>query len=329
MAIRFHQLDLNLLVALDALLTECSITGAARRLNLSQSATSGVLARLREFFDDDLLVQVGRTMMPTPLGTELVGRARQVLQTIHSTIVTRSSFDHRTSHRHFRIGAWDFVKTVLLAPVAQRLSEIAPNITLDIVHPEDCSAGPLDRGELDLLIMPEDLLDKTRPKLTLFESRHVCALWTGNPLVGDSLSFEQFVSLGHVVIRFGKTRAPGFEEWFIERFGHTRRIEVITDDYTSMAQLIPGTLRIATLHERLGRFYAEKIGLKLLPPPIEIPPMNETMQWHEYLDGDQGHAWLRQLIHEVAQGETVREAAGYAGGTVMPSMHAASPARTS
>lgn len=303
MAIRFHQLDLNLLVALDALLTERSITGAAKRLNLSQSATSGILGRLREYFEDELLVQVGRKMMPSPLGVELIGRVRHVLQTVNSTIVTRTHFDHATSHRHFKFCASDFVKTVLLTQVARRLAQIAPNITIEISNLDEDPTGQLDRGELDFLIMPEYLLDNAHPKATLFQSRHACVVWAGNPLVGATLDFEQFMSLGHVVIRFGKSRAPGFEEWFIKRFGHTRRIEIVTDDYNSVAQFIHGTPRIATLHERLAQFYAKHLDLRLIPAPIEIPTMTEGMQWHKYLDHDQGHTWMRELICSVARGE--------------------------
>lgn len=299
MALRFKKLDLNLLVALDVLLTERSVTRAAQRLNLSQSATSGVLGRLREYFDDELLVQVGRNMMPSPLGIELLTKVRHVLHTVNSTIVTRTDFDHTTSDRHFKFFASDFVKTVLLAEVAQTLAEIAPNITMEISNLDCDSASQLDRGEVDFLIMPEYLIDDAHPKMALFESRHVCVVWAGNDLVGETLSFEQYLELGHVVIRFGKSRSPSFEEWFIERFGHARRIEVITDDFNSMPRFVHGTRRIATLHEHLAAYYAEHLDLRLIPPPIDIPPMAEGMQWHKSLDRDQGHLWMREFIQGI------------------------------
>lgn len=300
MAIRFKKLDLNLLVALDVLLTERSVTLAAQRLNLSQSATSGILSRLREYFDDELLVQVGRSMMPSPLGLDLSAKVRHVLHTVNSTIVVREDFDHRTSDRHFKFCASDFVKTVLLSRVAQELGNIAPKITMEISNLDCDSAGQLDRGEVDFLITPDYLLDDSHPKMTLFESRHTCIVWTGNESVGDSLDFDQFLSLGHVVVRFGKSRSPSFEEWFIERFGHSRRIEIVTDDFNSLALFVHGTQRIATLHERLAEFYARHLDLRLLPPPVDIPPLAEGMQWHRSLDGDQGHAWMRGLIKRIA-----------------------------
>jgi DNA-binding transcriptional LysR family regulator len=299
-SLRFHQLDLNLLVALDVLLAERSITGSALRLNLSQSATSGILGRLREYFGDELLVQVGRKMMPTPLAVSLGDRVRNVLLTVHSTIVNRSDFTPATSNRHFRICASDFVKTVLLTEVVRRLEREAPGVTLEFSGPDGDPLGQLDRGELDFLILPEYLLEKQHPKISLFESRHTCVVWTGNHLVKESLTFEQYMGLGHVVVRIGATPQPSFEEWFIKQFGHTRRIEIITDSFNSMPQFIFGTLRVATVHERLAEFYAKYMQLRLIPPPLDIPVLTEGLQWHKYLDSDPGHRWMKELIRNAA-----------------------------
>ncbi len=300
MAVRYKKLDLNLLFALEILLTECSVVGAAERLNLSQSATSSILGRLREYFDDELLVQVGRKMVPSPLGIELVSKIRHVLHTVDATIMERTHFDHRSSDRHFKFCASDFVKTVLLTDVAQELSRAAPNITIEISNPDCDLAGQLERREFDFFILPEYLLDETHPKMTLFESRHTCVVWQGNKLVGQSLTFEQFLSLDHVVIRFGKSHRPSFEEWFIDRYGHTRKVAVVTDDFNSVPQFIFGTQRVATVHEHLARFYQQHLDLRLIPPPIEIPALNEGIQWHKSLDHDQGHIWMRQLIRRMA-----------------------------
>jgi DNA-binding transcriptional LysR family regulator len=291
---------LNLLVALDALLAERSITGAATRLNLSQSATSGILGRLRDYFGDELLVQVGRQMMPTPLAVSLSARVRHVLVTVHSTIINREDFDPATSQRHFRICASDFVKTVLMTAVVRQLEREAPGITLEMTSPDGDPLGQLDRGELDFLILPEYLLEKQHPKVSLFESRHTCVVWTGNRLVKDTLSFEQYMELGHVVVRIGARPQPTFEEWFIKQFGHTRRVEIVTDSFNSLPQFIFGTQRIATVHERLAAFYARTLELRLIPPPVEIPVMIEGLQWHKYLDGDAGHQWMLNLIRRCA-----------------------------
>jgi DNA-binding transcriptional LysR family regulator len=269
-------------------------------LNLSQSATSGLLARLRDFFGDALLVQVGRKMMPTPLAVSLSGRVRSVLMTVHSTIINRADFDPLTTERHFRICASDFVKTVLLTEVAARLERAAPGVTLELTSPDGDPFGQLDRGELDFLILPDYLLEKQHPKLELFESRHVCVLWKGNEKVKDRLPLEEYLRLGHVVVRIGPTTQPSFEEWFITKFGHTRRIEIVTDSFNSLPQFILGTHRVATVHERLARLYAQYLPLRLLAPPIDIPVLTEGLQWHQYLETDPGHRWMRDFIRNCA-----------------------------
>jgi DNA-binding transcriptional LysR family regulator len=327
MSIRFHQLDLNLLVALDALLTERSITGAAKRLHLSQSATSGILARLREYFDDELLVQVGRKMMPSPLAMDLIGRVRHVLHTVNSTIVTRNNFEPGTSHRHFRIGASDFVKTVLMTRVVRFVAREAPSVSIEFCSVSDDPIEQLEQGDLDLVVLPEYLLSSEHSKLTLFESRHTCLVWSGNHLVKESLSFKQYMEMGHVVIRFGRKQAPGFEDWFINRYGHMRRIEVISDDFNSIPQLIDGSMRVATIHQRLAAYYAQYLDLRLLEPPIDIPPVNMCLQWHNYLDADPGHRWMRELIMQVANGSEHAPVQGESASAA--ATQAINPARTS
>src|SRR5262249_29202254 len=158
-------------------------------------------------------------------------------------IINRADFDPRTTSRHFRICASDFVKTVLLTLVAARLEREAPGVTLELSSPDGDPFGQLDRGELDFLILPDYLLEKQHPKIPLFESRHTCVLWKGNERVKDSLTLEEYLQMGHVVVRIGPTTSPTFEEWFIKQFGHTRRIEIVTDSFNSLPQFILGTHR--------------------------------------------------------------------------------------
>jgi DNA-binding transcriptional LysR family regulator len=200
---RFKRLDLNLLVALDVLLAERSITRAGNRLNLSQSATSGVLARLREYFDDDLLVQVGRNMALTPLAASLEVPIRDVLLQIRCTVDLRAVFEPASSVRHFRVVSSDYPSTVLLADVARRLHTAAPGVSMEIIAPHDGFIEQVDRGEVDLLIMPEKYLSAEHPRDALFEDSYSCVVWAENSLVGQTLSREQFMALGHVSTLFG------------------------------------------------------------------------------------------------------------------------------
>lgn len=298
---RFNHLDLNLLVALDVLLEEQNITRAAERLHMTQSATSGVLARLRTYFEDELLVQVGRKMQPTPYATELAKPVREVLLTIQSSITAKPVFDPATSKRHFRLVTSDYLISVLFAQVIQKIHQEAPHITFEMLGPSDNSGELLVRGEVDLMIVPERYIIEGHPSRLLFEEEHVCVVWQGNTQVGDSLSLEQYMEMGHVSVGFGRTRHMSIEEWFMNQYGFNRRIEVVTNDFNTLPQLVVGTQRIATMHQRLANLYAQYLPLRILPPPVKIPVMFEYLLWHRSVDGDPMHRWLRERISAFIQ----------------------------
>jgi DNA-binding transcriptional LysR family regulator len=298
---RFHHLDLNLLVALDTLLREQNITRAADCLNISQSAASGLLARLRDYFEDELLVAVGRRMMPTPLAQELSEPVRRVLLDIQSNIVHRPVFDPATCTRHFKIIASDFVTTALLAPMTQYLQQHAPHITLDILPTGNQYNALLSQGEVDFIIMPDHYLSPDHPMALLFEDQYNCVLWCGNPLVGDNLSLDQYLQLGHVAVNFGDARAPSFDEAFARRFGKERRVEVTTSNFNTLPHLLIGTHRVAIMQARMSNLYAQFLPLKVLPMPISMPPLTEYIQWNRFLDNDPAHRWMRAAFHEVAE----------------------------
>ncbi|GGO76489.1 LysR family transcriptional regulator [Marinobacterium nitratireducens] len=300
---RFNHLDLNLLVALDILLEEQHITRAAGRLNMTQSATSGVLGRLREYFEDDLLVQVGRKMSLTPLAKELQLPVREVLLKIQTSITAKPTQDPSTSKRHFRIMASDYLISVLFAEAIRTINREAPGITFELLSPGEESTEMLMRGEVDLLIAPERYVPKGHPSALLFEEHHVCVVWSGNTAVGDSITLEQYLEMGHVSVGFGRNRTASIEEWFMSQYGCQRRVEVVTHDFNTLPQLVLGTERIATMHSRLAVLAAKALPLRLLPAPVELPAMREFMTWHRSLDGDPMLLWLRakltELVHKV------------------------------
>jgi LysR family nod box-dependent transcriptional activator len=297
----FDQLDLNLLVALDALLTERSITAAGVRVHLTQSAMSGALSRLREFFNDELLTQVGRKMVPTPLGESLAEPVRQTLLQIKSTIHTKPGFDPATSTRHFSLMMSDYVATVLMSELLRQAEAAAPRVRFNLVSNDVTSPTEfLDRADVDLLIMPREYLSEKHPREDLFSDTYACVVWDQNPLVGDTLTQEQYLDLGHVVLQFGRGRIPVQDEWFLTQLGLTRRIEVLAMNFNSLPQLVVGTRRIATTHRRLAQHYARHLPLRILAPPFELPLLTEAVQWHRLFTEDPGNRWLRTLMQDVA-----------------------------
>lgn len=292
--------DLNLLVALDALLDTRSVTRAAERLNIGPSATSSALGRLREYFGDELLTQIGRRMELTPLARALSQPVREILLSVQSTVIARPEFDPARAERNFVIRASDYLTTVLLIDVVQRLQREAPGITLHIANMADDVAERLERGEVDFVIYPSASLDPNQPSDVLFEDTFTCAVWAGNEAVGDTLSFEQYLQLGHVAAAFGDSRSLSFETLIINNLGLRRSVEVTTTSYNNLPQLVIGTTRVATVHTRLARIYAKYLPLRLFPLPIEMPPLVEVMQWHAINNSDPAHTWMRQLLKEEA-----------------------------
>lgn len=187
---RYQHLDLNLLVALDVLLDEQNITRAAGRLHMTQSATSGVLNRLRTYFEDDLLTQVGRKMRPTPLAEELREPVRDVLMKIQTSIARRPVDEPATSKRHFRIMASDYVINVMLKDALQTVHLQAPNMTFEFFSPDAQSTGMLNRGELDIIVAPERFMAADHPAEALFDEEFVCLAWADNPHTGEALTLD-------------------------------------------------------------------------------------------------------------------------------------------
>ena len=293
----FGGLDLNLLVALDALFAEKSVSRAGERLHLSQSATSGALARLREAFHDPLLVQVGRKMALTPLAEELVEPVRDFLLHAETILNSTPAFDPTTSTRKFRLMMSDYVQSVLMTEALPRLQNLAPGITLELLWSVDGFSEPLERGEIDLAVTPTRYLSAAHPSEPLFDDEFACVAWSGNNRIKPRLSLETYLSLGHVVVRFGRVQQVAtVDEWFVEHFGHRRRIELVTTAFNLVPQLLIGTSRIATLHRRLATFYQRYLPLKLVAPPLEIPRLEESMQWHRSRDRDPGIVWLRSVL---------------------------------
>lgn len=293
----FGGLDLNLLVALDALFAEKSVSRAGERLHLSQSATSGALARLRDAFHDPLLVQAGRKMTLTPLAEGLVEPVRDFLLQAETILNNSPDFDPATSRRKFRLMMSDYVETVVMTETLPRLQHLAPGIGLELLSNVEGTSEPLERSEIDMAILPTRYLLPGHPSEPLFDDEFTCLVWSGNARIKRDLSLETYLSLGHVAVRYGRLQQlPTFDEWFVERFGHRRRIEVVTTAFNLVPQLLIGTSRVAILHRRLATFYQRYLPLKLVKPPLEIPRLEESMQWHRSRDRDPGTVWLRSEL---------------------------------
>ena len=294
-------LDLNLLVALNALLDEQSVTRAGERLHLSQSTMSGALARLREHFGDPLLVPLGRKLRRSALGDALTAPVRAILMQITAVFETRPLFDPSTSTRCFKVMASDYGSTVLVAEFLSRIKDRAPRIGVEIIPFADSPAQFLEEGDLDALIISREFLSPHHPSELLFTDTFACVAWQGNKGIGKRFDMEEFLNLGHVVVKYGKHGIAHIEERFFQRAGHKRRIEVTVTGFSAVPRFIVGTYRISMMHRRLANLYARTMPLKLLPPPIKMPMLEQSMQWHTYRSDDPGGLWFREELRRVAR----------------------------
>ncbi|WOI36373.1 LysR family transcriptional regulator [Alteromonas sp. CI.11.F.A3] len=297
---RFEQLDLNLLVALDILLEEQNITRSAERLHLSQSATSGILSRLRAFFEDDLLVQIGKKMQPTPFALELQEPIAGVLATVRGSIIGKKANNPEQSERHFKIVATDYVVQVLLRHVVVAVAKLAPNVTFEFMSPFAHEINVLSKGGADMTIAPEVAMLDIYSCAPLTTDELVCIADINNKLVDDVLTLEQFSSLGHVSVGYARTSHLSIEHWLFEQMEITRRVEILTNDFSTMIYTLLNTNRIAILPQHFAETHAQREFFKIVKLPFETPPLKEIMMWHPTLENDPMHRWLRQKIIESA-----------------------------
>ncbi|MBN9143310.1 MULTISPECIES: LysR family transcriptional regulator [unclassified Novosphingobium] len=300
---RFQRLDLNLLVALDVLLAEKSVSLAADRLCLSQSATSSALGRLRDYFGDELLVVKGRSMVLTARAEELIEPVRAVLDQIRSTIAIAPEFDPATCDRQIRFMASDYSTQVLLAGALAMIEAEAPHMRFEIQPMGDSPIDTLERGQIDLLLTIDYAISSDHPSQVLFEDDYVVVGDAANPAMEGDMTREKYFSLGHVTARFGKSRTPAFDDWFVRRQKTQRRIEVVAPTFLSQTSLVVGTKRIATMHRRLASQMVKVLPLVLREVPFDIPPIREAIQWHITNNNDRALRWVVERLAAMAQEE--------------------------
>ncbi len=297
---RFHDLDLNLLVVLDALIAERGVTRAAERLNLTQPALSNSLRRLREHYQDELLVKLGRQMVPTPLAESLRDPVRDALLHIQAIAESRPDFDPSTVTREFTVVASDYVAATLLTEAMRRLAEIAPGISVHILPVSERNMLRLGQGDADLLIIPSDAVVPGHPHRLLFEDRFVCLVWSRNRVLRSPLPLGDYLSARHVLTAIDGDRTLTLDAAHLNELGCERRIAAILPSFTLAPLFVVGTFNIATTLGRLARLFAERLPLKIVEPAIDFPVVSEHLQWHRNRENDPANKWLRDFLGEMA-----------------------------
>lgn len=298
---RFNKLDLNLLVALDEMLHTCNITQAAKNLHMSQSAMSNCLARLRDYFGDELLCPVGRKMELTPKGEMLKDDVHDLLLRINRTLSTEPVFNPEKSDREFRIAVSDYTSLVLMPKVLSLAQQQNASVRFSLIPQFGDPARILERGEADIMVIPLDYCSSLHPTEVLFREHFTCVFWSGSQLANKELDLESYQAAGHVVMQPSGSDRPAFGNQFLQDHGVERQIDVSTYNFLSEPILLIGTDRIATVPTRLAEWSCCHFPLQSCKPPIEIPVMEQAIQWHKYRSNDPGLVWLLDLFRKAAR----------------------------
>jgi DNA-binding transcriptional LysR family regulator len=305
------RMDLNLLVYLDVLLRERNVTQAANQLNLSQPAMSNGLRRLRELFEDPLLVRTSDGMTPTERALELEPMVREILTIVDKAVQPTAAFEPASAERVFRIMASDYAESTLLPTVLGRLRNEAPGVSLDIMTPSDVSFLDVERGKVDMVINRFDTMPQSFHQINIWADSFSCLLSADNPLLQD-FTLDTYLQAQHVwVSKTGMGVGVGVDPADVQRLGWVdaalaalgkkRNITVYTRHYQTSMLLAEQNDLVVTLPTMAALLQANNPRLVIKPPPLDIPPLELKMAWSPLLQHNPANRWLRTLIVETAR----------------------------
>lgn len=294
-------LDLNLLFVLDVLLREQHVTRAAGRLNLTQSAVSSALKRLRIAFDDDLLVLVGRKMQLTPRAEALKPKITGLITQIEQTIA-EDKFDPRKSDHRFVIASADYTTFTLLPPLLKLMEQEAPGMRIQVFDISDHTMSDMLLGKIDAIIAPRSrLFGEGLRSRTLFKEKLVCIAARRHPAIKGSIDLATFQKFPHVRYQPGREISVSAEAMQLKK----QRVESSTlltcPSFAALPFLVGATSALALVQERLARQFQHAARLQILPPPVRTETLHISLFWAPSQNSDPAHIWLRDAIARAGQ----------------------------
>ncbi|WP_018276069.1 LysR family transcriptional regulator [Teredinibacter turnerae] len=307
-----HGVDLNLMVALNVLLREKSVTRAADYLGITQPAMSNALKRLRQLFDDPLLVRTSEGMKPTERAKELEPQIRDLLIQVEQVVQPVSEFKPLDSNHFFRIAVTDYAESTLIPEVLNRLRDSAPNLTLDILTPSDVSYHDVEQGHVDFVINRFDELPQSFYQTLLWRDSFTCVYCRNNP-IADNFNLDTYLQANHVwVSKTGMgvgvgvnpedVQRLGWVDAALSRIGETRRIKIYTRHYQAAMRMAEQRDLLLTIPTKAAELMKDNPKMCFSEPPFLIPPLELTMAWSPLLHFNPAHQWLRRTVAEVAHG---------------------------
>ncbi|MCX0243652.1 LysR family transcriptional regulator [Streptomyces drozdowiczii] len=294
-------LDLNLLVALDVLLDECSVSGAAARLHLSEPAMSRTLGRIRKALGDPVLVRAGRTMVPTPHALAIHGEVRAVVERARGLFLSGGKVDLRALSRTFTVLAQDTLAAVSGPALFARIAREAPGVRLRFLMESHVDGPFLREGAADLEVGVLDVRSPEVHREHLYNDRMVGVVRADHPLLEGEITPARFAAADHLTVsRRGRTTGP--VDTALAGLGLSRRV-------VASVGTLPSSLFILLSSDLVGltslraRPLTETLGLRTFEIPFPLPPLPFGMAWHPRHDADPAHAWLRERFRQLAREE--------------------------
>lgn len=296
--------DLNLLVTLVALLEAENVSRAAEQLGLSQPAASHALNRLRDTFDDPLLVRSGRRMVPTPRAEALLPRIKAILEDIQGVLSTAHVFEAAETRRTFVVATNGYSGQLLIPKLTARLLQAAPNANLRVIHVGHNNLRELlADGEVDLILysgqidmMPESLMVRA-----LFEDGFMCCARPGHPLASGTMSVEDFAAADHILVS-PRGDTHGAVDAALAVLGLRRRVRLVLPDFMSVGRILQNSDYVITTPASIGRLLSRNDALAQFQPPTELNFVvgSQVVLWHERVQHDPVNQWLRRLLFDIA-----------------------------
>jgi DNA-binding transcriptional LysR family regulator len=293
-----RHLDLNLVRLFVAIYEAGSVSRAAEGLSMTQPSVSYGLARLRDVFGDVLFVRSGRGVAPTPLSEQLYSQLRDALNSVDNALESTKTFNAATSNRSFRVAMSDVGAICLVPPLQQRIRERAPRVTLEIVQVAvHQTMDELASGKLDLAIGNLPLMHPAARSELLFPEHYVCVVSENHPRVGATISTEQFMAEGHIIVNSPYSLHQRVEEILRER-GVRRRAALKLPHYGILPSVLSSNDYLVTMPSSLGAVFTRLGGVRAMELPVEIPPFEIRCLWHARQHNNPANAWLRATAIE-------------------------------
>jgi len=297
---RLSGVDANLLAALDALLREKNVTRAAKRLGIGQPALSHSLARLRDHFDDELLVLRGRKYFLTARAEQLAQSVTDATRAMSAVFEQQPAFDAATASSRFVLACSDLLAYLVIPELLQTLKREAAHVEVELRTLTSASAEAILEGDVDLALGIFEDVPAGINQQSLYDDPVVCVVRADHERVGKKLSLQIYGDLPHLEIACALDAIPTLHiDRALAAIGKRRHVTLRVPYYLLAPRILERTLHVATVSASGAKILAQLAPLRVLPPPIELPTYRYSQIWHESKNQSRAHTWLREHVASI------------------------------